>query len=111
KRIGGRVRRVKIGRADAALPAEKARRLAQEFLGKVAGGTDPIAEKAAAKAQAITLGEALDDYLAARGDKLKPRTRQQYRDIIEARRKDGSPLALADWRSKRVADITAELVQ
>jgi hypothetical protein len=28
---------------------KKARRLAQEFLGKVAGGADPIAEKAAAR--------------------------------------------------------------
>jgi integrase len=110
KRIGGRVRRVKIGRADA-LKAEKARRLAHEFLGTVAGGRDPIAEKSAAKAQAITLGEVLDDYLAARGDKLKPRTRDQYRDVITARRKDGSPLAFADWHKKRIADISAELVQ
>jgi integrase len=111
KRIGGKVRRVKIGRADDALPTEKARRLAQEFLGTVAGGRDPIAEKAAVKAQAITLGEVLDDYLATRGTKLKSRTREQYRDLIEARRKDGSPLAFADWRSKRIAGITAELVQ
>jgi integrase len=110
KRIGGRVRRVKIGRADA-LKAEKARRLAQEFLGTVAGGRDPIAEKAVAKARAVTLDEVLDDYLIARGDKLKPRTRDQYRDVITARRKDGSPLAFADWRNKRIADITAELVQ
>jgi integrase len=110
KRISGRVRRVKIGRADA-LKAEKARRLAQEFLGIVAGGRDPIAEKAAVKARTITLGEALDSYLVARGDKLKPRTREQYRDVITTRRKDGSPLAFADWRNKRIADITAELVQ
>jgi integrase len=110
KRIGGRVRRVKIGRADA-LKSEKARRLAQEFLGKVAGGSDPIAERATVAAQAITLGEVLDDYLAARGDKLKPRTREQYRDVITARRKGGSPVAFADWRNKRIADITAELVQ
>src|SRR5215472_9925392 len=57
KRIDGKVRRVKIGRADNALPAEKARRLAQEFLGKVAGGANPIVEKSAALVQAITLGE------------------------------------------------------
>jgi integrase len=110
KRIGGKVRRVKIGRATE-LKAEKARQLAQEFLGRVAGGRDPIAEKAATKAQAVTLGEVLDDYLASRGDKLKPRTREQYRDLIKARRKDGSPLAFADWRNKRIADITAGLVQ
>jgi len=110
KRIGGKVRRVKIGRASE-LKAEQARKLAQEFLGKVAGGRDPIADEAANKAQSVTLGEVLDDYLQARGDKLKPRTRQQYREIIESRRKDRSPVAFADWRNKRVADITAGLVQ
>jgi integrase len=110
KRIGGKVRRVKIGRADALL-AEKARGLAQEFLGTVASGRNPIAEKDAAKAQAITLGEALNDYLDARGLKLKPRTREQYRGMIEGRRKDGSPIAFADWRTKRVTEITAEMVQ
>src|SRR5258708_35231919 len=31
--------------------------------------------------------------------------------MIEARRKDGSPVAFADWRRKRITDIRAELVQ
>ena len=111
KRIGRKVKRVKIGRADAALPTEKARMLAQSFLGQVAAGRDPIAEKAAAEARAITLGEALSDYLAARGDKLKPRTREQYRDVIQGRRKDGSPLAFVNWADKTLTEITPELVQ
>jgi integrase len=63
------------------------------------------------KAHAITLGEVLDDYLATRGDKLKPRTREQYRSMIEARRRDDSPIAFADWHRKRLADITPDLVQ
>jgi integrase len=111
KRIGGKVKRVKIGRADAALPTEKARMLAQTFLGKVAAGRDPIAEKAAAQARAITLGEAFGNYLGTRGDKLKPRTREQYHNVIEGRRKDGAPLAFADWTNKRLTEITPELVQ
>jgi integrase len=110
KRIGGKVKRVTIGRANV-LVTEKARQRAQEFLGTVAGGRNPIAEKMTSKMQAVTLGEVLDDYLAARGEKLKPRTRELYRSIIEARRKDGSALAFADWRRKRVADITPDLVQ
>jgi hypothetical protein len=36
ERLGGKFRRVKIGRADDALTAEKARKLVQEFLGSVA---------------------------------------------------------------------------
>lgn len=110
KRIGGKVKRVTISRANV-LVTEKARQRAQEFLGTVASGRDPIAEKMATRAQAITLGEVFGDYLATRGDKLKPRTTEQYRDIIEGRRKDGSPLAFADWQRKRVADISPELVQ
>ena len=31
--------------------------------------------------------------------------------MIEGRRKDGSPVAFADWRNKRVAEITPDLVQ
>jgi hypothetical protein len=67
--------------------------------GQVAGGADPIAEEVAARAHTITLCEVLDDYLAACGDKLKPRTREQFRDLIKAHRKDGSPPAFADWRT------------
>ena len=110
KRIGRKVRRVTLGRSNV-LSAEEARKRAQEFLGKVAGGRNPIAEKDAAAAQDISLIEVLGTYLADRGAKLKPRTRDLYREVIEGRRKDGSPKAFADWRNKRVLDITAEMVQ
>jgi integrase len=110
KRIGRKVRRVTLGRSNV-LSAEEARKRAQEFLGKVAAGRDPIAEKHASAARDITLLKVLETYLADRGAKLKPRTRDQYRDVIVGRRKDGSPTAFADWRSKRVLDITAEMVQ
>jgi len=110
KRISRKVRRVTLGRSNV-LSAEEARKRAQEFLGKVAGGRNPIAEKHASAARDITLLEVLETYLADRGAKLKPRTRDQYRDVIEGRRKDGSPTAFADWRSKRMLDITAEMVQ
>jgi integrase len=110
KRIGRKVRRVTLGKSNV-LSAEEARRRAQEFLGKVASGRNPIAEKQAAAARDVTLGEVLETYLGDRGDKLKPRTRDQYRDIIEGRRKDGSPTAFADWRNKRAIEITGEVVQ
>ena len=110
KRIGRKVKRDTLGRSNV-LSAEEARKRAQEFLGKVAGGHNPIAEKQAAAAQDVTLLEVLQTYFADRGDKLKPRTREQYRGIIEGRRKDGSPTAFADWRNKRAIEITAEMVQ
>ena len=110
KRIDRKVRRVKLGRSSE-LSAEEARKRAQDFLGKVAGGRNPIAEKREAEARDVTLREVLETYLADRGDQLKPRTRDQYRDIVEGRRKDESPTAFSDWRNKRVIDITAEMVQ
>jgi hypothetical protein len=83
KRIGGKVRRVTLSRTNV-LSAEEARKRAQQFLGKVAGGRNPITEAQTLKAQTITLREVLDDYLCARGDKLKPRTQDQYRDVVLA---------------------------
>ena len=110
KRIGRKVKRVTLGKSNV-LSAEEARKRAQEFLGKVAAGRNPIAEKQAAAVQDVILLEVLESYLTDRGDKLKPRTRDQYREAIEGRRKDGSPTAFADWRNIRAVDITAEMVQ
>src|SRR5215471_2102617 len=61
RRISGKVRRVTLGRSNV-LSAEEARRRAQEFLGKVAGGRDPIAEKHASAARDITLLKVLETY-------------------------------------------------
>ena len=61
---GGRAapnRRVVIGRHAALAPA-RARRLAQELLGRAASGGDPAGAGARA---APTLGEACEDYMAA----------------------------------------------
>jgi integrase len=110
RRIDQKVRRVKLGKSTE-LSAEQARKRAQEHLGKVAGGRNPIAERRAAAAQTVTLGELLERYLGDRSDKLKPRTREQYRSVVEGRMKAGTPTAFADWCNKRVIDITVEMVR
>lgn len=100
KRIKGQVRRKTLGRYGA-LTAEEARKEAQKFLGQVAGGADPIAEQRATTARAVTLGEVLEAYLAARKN-LKPSTVHSYRRTQRE--------AFADWTDRPIAHISKEAV-
>ena len=56
-------KRIVIGRCDR-VSADQARRMAQQVLGKVAGGDDPAGERSEARGMP-TLGEALEDFIAA----------------------------------------------
>ena len=85
---GGRAapnRRVVIGRHAALAPA-RARRLAQELLGRAAGGGDPAGARGAP-----TLGEACEDYMAA-GRGRRESTQRHYRALVR--------LHLADWLAR-----------
>lgn len=62
KRIFGKVKRITLGRYGN-VTVEQARREAMKFLGEVATGTDPVAEKKVKNVKLITLEEAFDDYL------------------------------------------------
>jgi integrase len=74
-RTFGRQRFVTIGRHGSPWTPDKARREAKRLLGLVAGGKDPQAEKAEAKAKAAdTLGKVGDDYLKYASKKQKPRS-------------------------------------
>lgn len=78
-RTNGRVRRVKIG--DVSLfTITEARKRAKLELANMADGIDTNAAKAAAKAQVITLGEALASFVETRP--LKPATRQHYEAAV-----------------------------
>ena len=101
RRINGRVKRISLGRYGHLTPAQ-ARRKAQETLGNIAMGKDPVAERKAAIASSVTLGEAFEDYLISRSS-LKPRTVANYRDCIDG--------PLGDWKDKRLKSITKELVE
>ena len=100
KLINRKVRRITLGRYGE-LTTEQARREAQKMLGKIATGIDPIAEKLAEKACAITLMETWQDYIKARKS-LKPKTRYDYENIIKQ--------AFEDWQNKPLLAITKDKV-
>ena len=100
KRINGRVRRQTVGRFGE-LTVEQARKRAQQLLGQIAVGQDPIAEKRRARAQAVTLGQAFEAFLKARKH-LKPKTLADYHRAIER--------DCADWVRKPLRDITKVMI-
>ena len=69
-------KRVVIGRAGRVTP-DRARRLAQELLGRVAAGDDPAGERADARALP-TPGDACDDYIVSRHSRAAT-TERAYR--------------------------------
>jgi integrase len=100
KRIKGRVRRITIGRYPG-ITAEQARKEAQKLLGHIITGHDPMAERAQARIQGITLVKAFDDFLQTRAN-LKERTKYDYRRLMK--------VAFPDWQRKPLTLITKDLV-
>jgi integrase len=98
KRIDGKEHRATLGRYGVLTP-EQARREAQKFLGQVAQGVDPIAEKVKARAESATIEESLQAYFKARP--LKPRT---IRDTKQAFK------GFEDWEKKPLSSITREMI-
>ncbi len=82
-------KRVTLGRFGRITP-EQARRMAQETLGKVAGGSDPAGERAEARSMP-TLAQAFEDYMEA-NPRRKPRTVQIYRMNLR--------VCFGDWLSR-----------
>lgn len=76
KRIDRRVKRITLGHVgELSLP--QARRKAQQYLGTIAMGQNPVADAHRARLQAITLEQCFQDYLKMRKG-LKPRTVYDY---------------------------------
>lgn len=101
KRIDGKVKRKTLGKFGQ-ITAEQARKLAQSFLGEVAFGRNPIAEKNDKKVKNITLEEAFDDYVRARKD-LKASTEKEYRRQINT--------SFGDWKAKPLISITKNMIE
>jgi Site-specific recombinase XerD len=107
--VGGKRIRVMIG-SHPVMTAESARSTARIKLGAMESGIDPneverekVRKVVAArleKEQAVTLEDALTDYLEKR--RLKPKTRSVYRQMFH--------LHLADWFGLPVAEITGAMV-
>ena len=101
KRVSGRVKRISIGRYGHITPTQ-AKLKAQEMLGEIATGNDPLAKKRAVKAKATTLQMAFDDYITTRKN-LKDGTLKNYRKCLNG--------CLSDWLPKRLVDISKEMVE
>ena len=93
-------KRVVIGRYGRIGP-DQARRLAQELLGRVAGGGDPARERAIRRGLPI-LAEAFEEYLAANPTR-KRSTETLYRGQMR--------YCLGDWLSRRLDAITRRDVE
>ncbi len=100
-RINGKVKRATLGRYGQ-ITVEQARKEAMQFLGNVATGGNPIAEKKAARVKGVTLIEAFEDYLITRKD-LRETTKHDYRRSING--------PFLDWQNKALKEITKDDVQ
>lgn len=100
KRIDGRVRRMTIGR-EGELTVAQARNRAQQLLGQIALGEDPVAKKRRERAQSVTLGEAYHDFLESR-PRLSPTTRSDYDRTFEK--------VLGDWARRPLHSLTGAMV-
>ncbi len=93
-------KRVVVGRYGRVTP-DRARRLAQEMLGRAAGGDDPAGERANTRALP-TVGEACDDYIES-GRGRAATTQRSYRRY--------ATLYLGDWRSRPLDAVTRRDVE
>ncbi|MCP5305269.1 MAG: integrase family protein [Chromatiaceae bacterium] len=100
KRIGRKTRRNTIG-SYPALTVDQARKLAQQLLGKIASGVDPLAEKRRALAESVQLCQAFGEYLETRT--LKPNTVFDYRRVMRE--------AFPDWQKVPITTITRSMVE
>jgi integrase len=92
------LRRMTLSRAGDVTP-EQARTLAEKYRGAIAHGADPAAAKAAER-QADTLSDFAMVFLADHVDaKRKPRTAEQYRDILER-------LVLPELGARKLGKVT-----
>ena len=98
-RVNGCSRRVMLGNAKLS-PPEEARKLALAILGKMAAGHDPAKEKQRQRRVSLTLGEAFDEYMAAKT--LRPNTVASFNRVINQN--------LGDWLGKPVTSITRSMV-
>ena len=93
-------KRIVIGRFPRVAP-DKARRIAQDVLGRVARGEDPAGERAEARG-VPTLIQAFEDYMAANPNRAV-NTIRLYRQNLRVN--------LADWRKRPLDSITRKDVE
>jgi integrase len=102
-RINGKKRRITIGKytSDGALTPEKARAQAGKLRYDILTGKDPVAEKKKRNFEAITLSEALAEFLDCRKN-LKPNTVSDMHKTLKQ--------VMPDWFSLPLTSISPEMV-
>ena len=100
KRIGRRVRRITIGRVGE-LTAAQARNRAQQLLGQIALGEDPIAKRRRELARGVSLAEAYRDFLKSR-PRLSEATRRDYDRTFN--------VIFSDWQHRPLHTLTGQMI-
>jgi integrase len=94
-------RRITLGKYGT-ITLKAAEELAVSWADRLAKGDDPVTIKRKRKARAITLDDAINEYLSARKTKLKPGTIADMQKVMGA--------GLPDWYKKPINEITREMV-
>ena len=100
KRIQGQVKRITLGRYPE-ITTEQARAKAQQMLGEIATGINPITKQKETNTRGITLHTAFEDYLTARKS-LKATTLTDYQRVMRE--------TFPDWQKKPLKSITKDMV-
>lgn len=101
-RVNGRTVRVTIGPHNPLTP-DQARRLAKSHLGAMAGGIDHNRLRRKTDSQATTLGDAYDEYLKSKGDRLAESTKVDYAHAMNS--------AFGEWRKKPLVAINRDMIE
>ena len=104
-RVNGKQRRESLGDVRK-VSLEDARKIARQRFAQVELGTDPAAERAQARAQALTLGVVINRYLEAKQDRLRPNTFKAAERYFAAHWK---PLHNRPLDAIKRADVAARL--
>lgn len=100
RKIDGKPVRVALGRFPT-MTVEHARKRAALVLAQLTEGRNPNAERKAEQRRSITLGQVLEDYIAARKS-LKPSTAQGYSKLLRE--------LFCDWSDKPITAISRDMV-
>jgi hypothetical protein len=101
RRVNGKPRRVTIGRVGK-ISLQKARQDAEQLIGEIAGGTDPVARKRDETAGGLTLRQAWELHQGAMKKKNgSPATKADYQTKIDCH--------MSDWLDRPLIEITRDV--
>jgi integrase len=101
RRVNGKPRRISLGRVGE-ITVQKARQDAEQLIGEITGGTDPVLRKREQTAGGMTLGQAWELYKQAlKKLNRSPATLDDYQSKVDRH--------LSDWLEKQLIEITPEM--